>query len=143
EKNITTDKDHVLKVGNPKSKLVLVNKNHALPDGYEPKDLKIPDVPFPFDEYIPKKYMRKEAADALEDLFKADKRDGYKLFGQSRYHSYIRQVEVFKNNANQVGEKKAHQISARPGQSEHQTRLTIDITSENVQFTIEENFGAT
>src|SRR5699024_9241549 len=71
KKNITTDKDHVLKVGNPKSKLVLVNKNHALPDGYEPPDLKIPDVPFPFDEDIPKKYMRKEAADALEDLFQA------------------------------------------------------------------------
>ena len=143
EKNITTDKDHVLKVGNPKSKLVLVNKNHALPDGYEPPDLKIPDVPFPFDEDIPKKYMRKEAADALEDLFQAAQKDGYKLYGQSGYRSYKRQVEVFKNNANQMGEKKANQISARPGESEHQTGLTIDITSENVQFTIEENFGDT
>src|SRR5699024_352628 len=139
EKNIKTDKDHVLKVGNPKSKLVLVNKNHELPDGYEPKDLKIPDVPFPFDEDIHKKYMRKEAADALEDLFKAAKKDGYKRYGQSGYRSYKRQVEVFKNNAKQMGEKKANQICARPGESEHQTGLTIDITSENVQFTIEEN----
>src|SRR5699024_10319425 len=40
EKNITTYKDHVLNVGHPKSKPVHVNKNHALPDGYEPKDLK-------------------------------------------------------------------------------------------------------
>src|SRR5699024_12784904 len=40
----------------------------------EPIDLTIPDVPFPFSEDNPKKQLRKEAADALEELFSSARR---------------------------------------------------------------------
>lgn len=140
-KNITTSTNKSITVGNPNSILVLVNKHHALPNGYEPKDLIIPDVPFPFTEESPKKQMRKEAAHALEDLFELAKKDKLKLYGQSGYRSYDRQVAVFSQNAKSMGEKKANQISARPGESEHQTGLTIDVSAKSVDYRIDEDFG--
>src|SRR5699024_12705237 len=58
-------------VENPYDILALVNKNHALPGDYEPDDLVIPDVRFPYEEDDPKRYLRKVAADALEELIAA------------------------------------------------------------------------
>src|SRR5690606_24220470 len=58
-------------VENPYEILVLVNKNYALPNDFEPHDLVVPDVRFPFSEDDPKKQLRKEAANALEEMFAA------------------------------------------------------------------------
>src|SRR5699024_4545152 len=70
EKNSKT-KDGKIVTDNPYDVLVLVNKENALPEDFTPKDLVIPDVRFPFTEDLPKKQMRKVAADALEKMFKA------------------------------------------------------------------------
>jgi len=143
KQNISDSPDKTITVHNPDDLLVLVNKNHALPKGYEPKNLVAPNVRFPFTEDLPKRYMQKRAADAMELMFKAADKDGLELFGQSGYRSYERQVSVFGNNVKNMGEKKANQVSARPGQSEHQTGLTMDITSANVQFRLDQDFGDT
>lgn len=143
ERNISSSPDKSITVHNPKDMLVLVNKNHALPDGYEPPDLTAPNVRFPFTEDLPKKYMRKTAAKALEDLFKAGDKAGVQLYGQSGYRSYERQVSVFGANVKSMGEKKANQVSARPGESEHQTGLAMDVTSADVNFRVDEDFGDT
>mgnify|MGYP001295988390 FL=1 len=50
----------------PDSLTVLVGKDHPLPKDYEPEDLVVPNVRFPFTEDDPKKQLRKEAAEALE-----------------------------------------------------------------------------
>ncbi|MYL60794.1 carboxypeptidase, partial [Virgibacillus halodenitrificans] len=50
---------------NPYDQLALVNKQHALPADYIPKDLVTPKVRFPFTEDLPKKQMRQVAATAL------------------------------------------------------------------------------
>lgn len=131
-------------IQNPENILVLVNKNYFLPADYEPSDLTIPKVPFSFgDSDIPKRYMRKEAAHALEQLFAAAKKEGIILYGASGYRSYERQAAIFDAEKKQKGEEKAAQSVARPGQSEHQTGLTIDVTSESVHFQITEKFGET
>lgn len=142
-KNISPSPDKSITVHNPKDILVLVNKNHALPDGYEPEDLVAPNVRFPFTEDLPKRYMRKEAAKALEQLFKAGDAAGVELFGQSGYRSRERQVTVFASNVKAMGEKKANLVSARPGESEHQTGLAMDVSSAAVQFRVDEDFGDT
>lgn len=54
-------------IQNPENILALVNKQYALPGNYEPSDLVIPDVEFSFEEKIQKRYIRKEAADALKN----------------------------------------------------------------------------
>ncbi|MDA8353569.1 MAG: M15 family metallopeptidase [Firmicutes bacterium] len=130
-------------VSNPASFTVLVNKSHSLPPDYVPPDLVIPQVRFSFNGYSPKKNMRREAAQALERLFAAADDRGFRLFAQSGYRSYQRQQAIFALKADQVGKKRANQVSARPGQSEHQTGLSMDITSQSVAFQLVESFGQT
>ncbi len=130
-------------IENPYDVLALVNKSHALPSDYEPKDLSVPDVRFPFTEDDPKKQLRQVAADALERLFKAADKAGHTLYAQSGYRSFDRQTSIFNNNVAKHGEKHANTYSARPGQSEHQTGLVMDVTSESVGFLLEEALGET
>lgn len=126
-----------------KDVLLLANKKHALPADYEPVDLVAPNVRFPFTEDIPKRYLRKEAAEALEELFKASDAAGLELFAQSGYRSYARQKSVFAANVASMGEAEANAVSARPGESEHQTGLVMDVTSAEVNFDVTEAFGDT
>ncbi|MCT1577422.1 D-alanyl-D-alanine carboxypeptidase family protein [Oceanobacillus kimchii] len=130
-------------ISNPYDQLVLVNKDFSLPADYIPDDLVIPNVPFPFIEDIPKKYMRQAAADALEELFADAQEEGLELYAQSGYRSYDRQDTIFAANAAENGEKHANKYSARPGESEHQTGLAMDVTSPEVNFSLETEFGET
>lgn len=63
-------------VTNPKSNLVLINKHRKLPDGYIPEDLTRPNVPFISPKDKEKTLLRKDAAEALENMFKAAKKKG-------------------------------------------------------------------
>lgn len=130
-------------VENPYDVLALINKKHALPGDYVPKDLVFPNVRYPFTEDLPKKQLRKIAADALEELFKAADEAGLELYAQSGYRSYDRQVAIFTSNVEQHGEEAANNFSARPGQSEHQSGLTMDVTSSKVDFSLVIEFGET
>src|SRR5690625_586312 len=123
-------------VENPYDILVLVNKSHALPNTFEPDDLVVPDIPFPFDEDDPKKQLREVAARAIEDLFNAAEQEGLELFAQSGYRSYERQDVIFASYVSQHGEKQANTYSARPGESEHQTGLVMDVTTRSIGFEI-------
>jgi zinc D-Ala-D-Ala carboxypeptidase len=123
--------------------LIVANKERNLPEDYEPADLVIPNVPFPFKENLPKKKMRKEAAESVEVLFKAAEEQGLALLAQSGYRSYDTQVSIFAYNEDQFGEEKANQTSAQPGQSEHQTGLSLDVTSPLVNYELVEKFGET
>lgn len=142
-KTISNDK-HV--VTNPSSLLVCINKKRSLPKGFEPKNLVVPDVPFAGEKnkQIDKTHIRKTAAQPLQKLFKAAKADGIHLNAVSGYRSYDYQVEVFARNVDQYGsKKKANQISAHPGQSEHQTGLTMDVSSSRVENQLTQKFGDT
>lgn len=130
-------------VENPYEILSVANKDFALSGEYEPIDLTIPDVPFPFSEDNPKKQLRKEAAGALEELFSSAEEDDIHLFAVSGYRSYERQESIFAANVEQDGEEHANTYSAKPGESEHQTGLVMDISSEDVGFDLTTDFGAT
>lgn len=127
----------------PNDLLVLVNKKNSLPSNYVPKNLVVPNVPFSFEGYSPKKLMRQEAAGALEKLFKKAERDNIELYAVSGYRSYDYQKEIFNSYVAQKGFEKANQFSAKPGESEHQTGLTMDVTSPAVNFGLIQNFGET
>jgi len=71
--------------------------------------------------------MRQEAATALNKLFAAAKTDGLTLQPDSGYRSYARQQQVYQNEVKTYGQAKADTESAKPGTSEHQTGLAIDI----------------
>ncbi|HZK69888.1 MAG TPA: M15 family metallopeptidase [Clostridia bacterium] len=126
-------------VQNPDAILVLVNKQNSLPQDYVPSDLVVTNVPFPFEEFLPKKLMRKEAAVALEQLFYKAQQDNVPLTAVSGYRSYDRQTEIFANNIKASPD--ANQTSARPGESEHQTGLSMDISSPSVNNQLTQTFG--
>ena len=126
-------------VQNPDAILVLVNKQNSLPQDYVPSDLVVTNVPFPFEEFLPKKLMRKEAAVALEQLFYKAQQDNVPLTAVSGYRSYDRQAEIFANNIKASPD--ANQTSARPGESEHQTGLSMDISSPSVNNQLTQTFG--
>lgn len=130
-------------VENPYEILALVNKSHALPNTFEPEDLVIPDIPFPFEEDDPKKQLREPAARAIEDLFKAAEKEDLELFAQSGYRSYDRQDAIFASYVSQHGENHANTYSARPGESEHQTGLVMDVTTRSIGFDIIMDFKET
>lgn len=130
-------------VTNEEAVTVIVNKERSLPDGYEPPDLTEPDVPFSFEGPHEKRKMRKEAAEALEKLFAAADSEGIELRAVSGYRSYERQKSVYENHVATKGEAEAARISAVPGTSEHQTGLTIDVSSPSVGNALEQSFGQT
>jgi D-alanyl-D-alanine carboxypeptidase len=127
----------------PDSITVLVNKQFALPDNYEPNDLVYPDVPFLFKEKIEKRKMRKVAAGALERLFAAASKDGVKLAGVSAFRSYATQKTLFDNYVKKDGLIKARTYSALPGTSEHETGLAIDISGISGKCAAESCFAGT
>ncbi|GGN99673.1 M15 family metallopeptidase [Saccharibacillus kuerlensis] len=130
-------------VTNPASIRVVVNKERYLPDGYEPSDLVVPNVPFSFEGTIEKSHLRKEAASALEELFEGAKNANIELYAVSGYRSYVRQQSIYANNVAKRGEEEAAKFSAPPGTSEHQTGLAMDISALSAGNELEQTFGDT
>lgn len=130
-------------VEEPAALLVLVNKEYNLPDDYTPPDLVEPDIPFSFSEDLPKRLMRREAAEALELLFTGAAADGIQIGAVSGYRSYERQKIIFNHRARERGLEAANRTTAYPGQSEHQTGLAMDISGQSVGYGLVQGFGET
>ncbi len=111
----------------PDSVWVVVNKTRQLaPKEYQPKGLVTPKVPLrvPGNESM---QLRSDAAGALQDMFAAANREGIKLMLSSGYRSYTYQVGLYNEYVAVQGKAKADKESARPGYSEHQTGLAVDV----------------
>ncbi|MFT8321269.1 MAG: M15 family metallopeptidase [Bacillus sp. (in: firmicutes)] len=131
-------------IQNPTNTVSLVNKDFGLPDGYTPEDLERPNVDFSFgDQKIEKSYMRKEAANGLEEMFKEAKKQGLTLYAVSGFRSFDRQTVLYDAEVDRVGKEKAIQAVAYPGNSEHQTGLAMDISSESANFLLSDDFDKT
>lgn len=127
----------------PSSITVFVNKEHSLPKTYKPDELVRPDVNFNATYSEEKSLMRPEAAKALEKLFAAAEKSGYKLTGVSAYRSYSRQYQIFRNNIKTQGKTHTLMYSAVPGTSEHQTGLSIDISAGSNSNRLNDDFAST
>lgn len=131
-------------ISNPTSVLALVNKKYHLPSNYVPQNLAVPDVPFPYNGFHQKKLMRQDAAKALEALFAQARRDNINIYAISGYRSYQTQKGIFESNTKKYGSASAaNRFSARPGESEHQTGLAMDISSPSVNFSLTQSFANT
>ena len=84
-------------------------------------------VPVP---YINEPYLRPEASNAVVEMFAAITAEtGLELQSQSAYRSYDTQVSVYQGHVDNLGQEAADLTSARPGHSEHQTGLAIDVNA--------------
>ena len=118
-------------VDNPADLLVCKLENNLSPT-YIPEDLIIPNVPFSFEGEDQKKYLRKDAAQALEALITKAQEEGHSILAVSGYRSYERQKAICLGNVKKHGIKNANTFIALPGQSEHQTGLAMDVSSASV-----------
>ncbi len=103
-------------------KVFLVNKQHALHQRYVPPDLQNVLVTGISQD------MCAEAAVALEALFEAARADGVPLSSVSGYRSFSKQSTIYQRKVDTIGTEEADRISARPGTSEHQLGLAMDVS---------------
>ncbi len=102
--------------------LVLVNKYNCLEKTYRPNDL---DYASGIYGNVP---MRKMAKDALVKLQEAVKNEiNIELLPTTAYRDYSFQSTLYNNYVKEDGVAAADTYSARPGCSEHQTGLAIDL----------------
>lgn len=116
---------------NLNTNLLLVNKYNYLTEDYVPNNL----------ENISTTYARsgmqlvKEAKEAFETLSENAKKDGMNVIAMSSYRSYDYQVNLYNNYVVQDGKEAADKYSARPGYSEHQTGLAVDVYNLDLPYT--------
>lgn len=120
------------------SYLVIANKKHKLPDGYEPSDLVSLTVPVTYEMY-----MRSEAANALSQMFAAANATGLNPVATSAYRSEAYQRELYDSYVQRDGQEAADTYSSRPGYSDHQTGLTADITCASISYKLNTSFEDT
>lgn len=131
-----------LKEAESKGLLLLVNKQHPVSPDYMPEDLReIRD--FVPDRSPETRYMRAEAADAFHNMVEQAAQDGVEIKMTTAYRSYGFQKLLFDSYVEKQGEEKANTFSAKPGQSEHQTGLAIDVSSPSVDYQLSDDYGKT
>lgn len=120
-------------IDDPASIWVVVNKKRPLPSSYAPADL----------VNLGSKQMRTEAATALKKLFSGAANAGISLKYVSGYRSYGYQTTLYNNYVAADGQAKADTYSARPGHSEHQSGLAMDVGNTDGNCELDVCFGQT
>lgn len=108
---------------------ILVNKTNVLRSNYTPKNLVKLNIEFLSDTSNESRCMEKKAADSLEDLVATAKKENIILIGSSAYRSYKSQLRILKEETDKKGVDYADKYVAKPGQSEHQSGLAVDVTN--------------
>jgi len=109
--DITTDKYGITYVQG----IMIANKTYALPQSYCPG-------------------LQKQAVNAFNEMQAAAAKEGLKLEICSGFRSYATQKGLYDKYVARDGKAAADRYSARPGHSEHQTGLAMDINKASSEF---------
>lgn len=120
-----TPYDDARPIDDPADPLVLVNKYHGLSETYVPELEKLGGR-YGVGSMVP------EAAAAFRAMADAAKQDGISLRSVSAYRSYQTQQGLYQHYVSIDGKANAERYSARPGYSEHQTGLALDINTASI-----------
>ena len=110
---------------------ILVNKYLHLNEDYVPESLE--DIDLEFARSGMK--MVKTAKEKFLEMVKAAKNDGYTIIAMSSYRSYNYQVNLYNRYVSSDGVEAADTYSGRPGYSEHQTGLAVDVYDGKFNYT--------
>lgn len=122
-------------------KLILVNKQHPIPDGYE----------VPLGDINREMQCDRRILSPLQDLLRASRADGVRIYVASPYRSDEKQNRLFhaqvsRNMREGMSYAKAYTTASQavtiPGSSEHQIGLSIDFISDDYSR-LDEGFAAT
>lgn len=109
---------------------VLVNKHRQLSSKYIPDDLvKIDEEYVKTDGEIE---IERNVAKAFYDMAEAASEDGMELMVSSGYRSYEDQEEIMETYLELYGQNYVDNYVAKPGFSEHQTGMSLDVASKSV-----------
>lgn len=133
----------IVETPNTNSLLVLVNQNYRLDEFYAPTDFVPVDVPVTPYSQVNTNYLRRDAADATELLFSKAQEAGYELTLRTGYISYSVQKSLYNQDVYEMGLEYADKFNSRPGHSEHQTGLAIDITTPSINNELSLEFADT
>jgi D-alanyl-D-alanine carboxypeptidase len=122
--------------------LLLVNREHSLDPDYKPDDLEEIKY-FAPDRSPASRYMRAEAAEAFHSLIEEAAKEDIEIIMTTAYRSYGFQQILYDGYVQREGQAAADRFSAKPGQSEHQTGLAVDVTSESVGYALTGDFADT
>jgi D-alanyl-D-alanine carboxypeptidase len=127
-------------IDDPNSTWVVVNKVRPLhPIDFTPDALVHPDV-----TYVNRQPMRPEVAQALAAMFHAGKAEaGLGFSVQSAYRPFDSQTRVYDDDVARHGRAYADADTARPGFSEHQTGLAVDISAVPARCSLDACFART
>lgn len=117
-------------IDNPNNYLVLVNKNNQLKSNYIPNDLESISLLYSNAD----KYLRSIARVQFEKLSEDAANLGYRIVAVSAYRDYNYQNELFNYYVKEKGLEYALDCSAKPGHSEHQTGLAVDVEGSNRDY---------
>lgn len=120
---------------NQNSNFVLVNKFYYLDEKYTPDKLEEIDNKYSTSG----KYLVNVAKISFESLAKKANEEGLKIRAVSAYRNYSYQTTLYNNYVKQDSVENADKYSARPGFSEHQTGLAVDIDNKVSSYNNFEN----
>ncbi len=123
----------------PASIWIVVNKRRPIPTSFMP-DVTVPPVRLRLAASHEQMRVSTSAVAAIEELFAAARRDGVELVFGSGYRSAALQSTFYNGYVASMGRNEADRTSARPGHSEHQTGLAVDITSPSGACHLEKCF---
>lgn len=126
----------------PASIWVVVNKARPMDLTFAPSNLVAPDVPVNTTKSGEENTIRKDVADALKPMLEAARAEGHDLFMASGYRGSQLQKTYYDGYVARDGQAAAELYSARPGTSEHQTGLSLDLSSADRSCYLETCFGA-
>lgn len=95
--------------------IMIVNKTYGLPESFDPG-------------------LDPEAEQAFNEMAQAANNDGLFIYILSGYRNYADQEYQYGIFEDARGQEEADTVSARPGHSEHQTGLAIDVNSTEFEF---------
>lgn len=122
-------------LGNPISYDFIVNKNTKLERNYVPNDLELLSSKYSLED----KYLRKSAKINFERMASDAKKLGYTIIAVSAYRDYYYQEKLYNKYVEEKGFYYADICSARPGHSEHQTGMAVDISDSTYNYDEFEN----
>lgn len=96
--------------------VLVANKTYGLPSSYHPGDL------------LP------ECQSAFSSMQSAAAANGLNIYNASGFRSYSLQNDLYTRYSNRDGKAAADRYSARPGHSEHQTGLALDLNDITSAF---------
>ena len=113
---------NIIKTDTSKNELMLVNKYHILDKEYSPTLVNV-------DSKYGSGIADKTAYEYFKKMVDAAKKDNINIYSVSFYRSYDNQNTLYNGYVKRDGVKEADTYSARPGHSEHQTGLSVDINT--------------